>query len=138
MHEMKKYLPLTFFNAQEHYLIHQAEEIENCGHIHRRSMWMVERHLKSLKDLIRQRTHLEGSMVEGYMVYRTMVYISQYIPTIGKSINVLGHIWDVNSMNKIEGEHLLGKGRMRKVRCKYIMEIYSTFEFFVLMYIVLI
>ena len=71
-------------------------------------------------------------MVEGYMVYQTMVYISQYSPTIGKSINVLDHIWDANSKNKFElGEHLLGKGRMRKVRCKYIVEIYtSTFNFF--------
>ena len=31
MCEMKKYLPPTFFNAQEHYLIHQVEEIEICG-----------------------------------------------------------------------------------------------------------
>jgi hypothetical protein len=31
MCEMKKYLAPTFFNAQEHYLIHQVEEIEMCG-----------------------------------------------------------------------------------------------------------
>jgi hypothetical protein len=52
---MQKYLPLAFFNAQEHYLIHQVEEIELYGPIHTRSMWMVERNLKSLKDLVRQR-----------------------------------------------------------------------------------
>jgi hypothetical protein len=51
MCEMQKYIPPTFFNAQEHYLIHQVEEIENCGPVHTRSMWMVERHLKSLKAL---------------------------------------------------------------------------------------
>jgi hypothetical protein len=118
MCEMKKYLPPIFFNAQEHYLIHQVEEIEKCGPVHTRSMWMVERHLKSLKDLVRQRARPEGSMVEGYMVYQTMVYMTQYIPKIAASINV-DHIWDVNSnINKFEGEHLLGKGRMRKVTCK--------------------
>jgi hypothetical protein len=69
MREMKKYLPTTFFNAQEHYLVHQVEEIEKCGFVHTRSMWMVERHLKSLKDLVRKRAHPGGSMVEGYMVY---------------------------------------------------------------------
>ena len=95
-------------------------------------MWMVERHLKYLKALVRQRARPEGSMVEGYMVYQTMVYISQYSSTMGKSINVLDRIWDVNSMKKFEGEHLSGKGTMRKVRCKYIVEIYSTFEFFCL------
>jgi hypothetical protein len=57
MCEMKKYLPPTFFNAQEHYLIHQVEEIEMCGPVHTRSMWMVERHLKSLKAFVRQRAH---------------------------------------------------------------------------------
>lgn len=118
MCEMKKYLPLKFSNAQEFYLIHQLEEIEKGGPIHTRSMWMVERHLKSLNALFKQRAHLEDSMVEGHMVYQTMVYISQYSPIIGKSINVLYHIWDVNSMNKFEGEHLFRKGRMRKVRCK--------------------
>jgi hypothetical protein len=47
-----------------------------CGPVHTRSMWMVERHLKSLKALVRQRARPEGSMVEGYMVYESMVYIS--------------------------------------------------------------
>ena len=46
MCEMQKYIPTTFFNAKEHYIIHQVEEIEICGPIHTRSMWMVERHLK--------------------------------------------------------------------------------------------
>jgi hypothetical protein len=35
---MQKYLPPTFLNAQEHYLIHQVEDIELCGPVHRRSM----------------------------------------------------------------------------------------------------
>jgi hypothetical protein len=52
------------------------------GNVHKRSMWMVERHLKSLKDLVRQREHPEGSMVEGYMVYESMVYISSYLPKL--------------------------------------------------------
>ena len=63
MCEMQKYLPPAFFNAQEHYLIHQVEEIEFCGPVYIRSMWMVERHLKSLKDFVRKRACLEGSMV---------------------------------------------------------------------------
>ena len=75
MCEMQKYIPPTFFNAQEHYLIHQVEKIELFGPIHSRSMWMVERHLKFLKALVRQRARPEGSMVEGYMVFHTMVYI---------------------------------------------------------------
>jgi hypothetical protein len=115
MCEMQKYLPPEFFNAQEHYLIHQVEEIELCGPIHTRSMWMVERHLKSLKALVRQRACPEGSMVDGYMLYQSMVYISQYFPKLATNMQV-DLIWDVNSIKKFEGEHLLGKGRMMKVK----------------------
>ena len=63
MCEMQKYLPLGFFNAQEHYLIHQVEVIELCGLVHTRSMWMVERNLKSLKDFVRKRGSPKGSIV---------------------------------------------------------------------------
>ena len=76
MCEMQKYLPPKFFNAKEHYLVHQFEEIEKCGLVHTRSMWMVERHLKSLKDLVIKRACPRDSMVEGYMVYQKMVYIT--------------------------------------------------------------
>jgi hypothetical protein len=142
---MKKYIPSTFFNAQEHYLIHQVEEIEICGPVHTRSMWMVERHLKSLKALVRQRERHEGSMVEGYMVYQSMVYISQYLPKLTTStMHTVDHIWVVNSIKKFEDqEHLLGKGRMKKIKGNIliIVEIYInnkyTISFFVYMIILI-
>jgi hypothetical protein len=56
-------------------------------------------------------------MVEGYMVYQTMVYITKYLPKFVANIHV-DHIWDPNSINKFEGEYLMGKGRSRKVRGK--------------------
>ena len=115
MCEKQNYLPLEFFNAQEYYLMHQVEEIELCGPINSRSMWMVERHLKSLKDFVRQRARPEGSIVQGYMVYQSMVYISQYLPNLANNIH-LHRIWHVNSINKFEGEVMLGKGRTRKVK----------------------
>ena len=49
------------------------------------------------------------------MVYQSMVYISQYLPKLVAIMHV-DHIWDVNSIKKFEGEHLLGKGTMKKVR----------------------
>ncbi len=65
---------------------------------------MVGRHLKSLKALVRERACPTGSMVEGYMVYRTMFYITQDILIFPISINVLDHIWDVKFINKFEVE----------------------------------
>jgi hypothetical protein len=117
MCEMQKYLPPTFFNAQEHYLIHQVDKIKMCGPVHTRSMWMVERHFKSLKALVRQRAHPEGSMAKGYMVYESMVYISQHLPKLAtQAMHALDCIWDVNSIIFFEREQLLGKGTMKKVR----------------------
>ena len=140
MCEMQKYLPPTFFNAQEHYLIHQVEDIEMCGPVHTRSMWMVERHLKSLKALVKKIERPEGSMVEGYVVYQSMVYIIHYLPIlVVPAMKVVDFIWDVNSIKKFEVEHLLGKGRMKKVRGKrFIM--YNTYNvsFFYIMYMIII
>ena len=113
MCEMQKYLPLYFFNSQEHYLIHQVQEIELYGPVKSRSMWIVERNLNSLKDFVRQRSCTEGSMVQGYMVYESMVYTSMYLVNLAKTIN-LPRIWHVKSINKFEGEVLLGKVRTRK------------------------
>lgn len=75
MCETQKYLPLSFFNAQEHYLIHQVEEIEKCGPVHTRSTWMVERHLKSLKDFVRQRGGSYGRGIYGISNYGLYYWI---------------------------------------------------------------
>jgi hypothetical protein len=116
MCEMKKYISSTFFNEQEHYLIHQVDDIEMPGPVHTRSMWMVERHLKSLKAFVRKKTHLEVSMVERYMTYQYLVYISQHLPKLAAKIIKVPRIWDVNSINKFEEEVLVRKDRMRKVK----------------------
>ena len=74
---------------------------------------MVEMQLKLLKDLVRQRACPEGSMV-----YQCMVYISEYLPKLAKNMNV-PRIWHLKSINKFEGEVLLGKGTMSTVKRNY-------------------
>jgi hypothetical protein len=81
---------------------------------------MVERQLKSLKSFVRQRARPKGSMVDGYMVYQCMVYIIQYLPKLVENMNV-PRIWNLDSINKFEGEVLLGKGKMRNVKGNYYM-----------------
>jgi hypothetical protein len=70
-----------------------------------------------LKALVRKRACPEGSMVEGYMVYESMVYINHYLPKLAvQAMHAVDCIWDVSSINKFGREQLLGKGRMKKVR----------------------
>ena len=52
------------------------------------------------------------------MVYQCMVYISEYLPKLVENMNV-PCIWHLNSINKFEGDFLLGKGTMRTVKGIY-------------------
>jgi hypothetical protein len=60
------------------------------------------------------------------MVYQSLVCINQYLPKLATKIIKVPQIWDANSINKFEGEVLVGKGRMRKVKGNYMVEIYNT------------
>ena len=57
-------------------------------------------------------------MMEGYMVYEIMLYVSEYIPNLASKIN-LRHIIDPDSNNNFEREYLKGKCRSRKVKGNY-------------------
>ena len=100
-----------------------------CGAMHSRSMWMVEMHLKFLKGLVRQRARLEGSMMEGYMVYQNMMYIIEYLLILASKLN-FGRICDLESNNNFKGEYLFWKCRPRKVKVNYYLveNNYSTFN----------
>ena len=54
-------------------------------------------------------------MVEGYMLYQSIMYFSDYLPQIVGDMDVL-LFCDANSTNKFKGKVLLGKGRWRKVK----------------------
>ena len=79
---------------------------------------VVERHLKFTKGLVRQRARAEGSMMEGYMVYQNILYVSESIPNLASNLN-LHRICDPDSNQKFEEEQLNGKGRSRKVKGNY-------------------
>ena len=79
---------------------------------------MVEKNLKFMNGLVRQRAHHEGSVMEGYTVYQNMLYVSEYLPFLASKLN-LRCICDPDSNKKFEGEKLKGKGRSRKVKGNY-------------------
>ena len=57
-------------------------------------------------------------MMEGYMVYQNMLYVSEYIPNLASKFN-LRRICDPDSNNNFEGEYLKGKVISRKVKDNY-------------------
>ena len=63
-------------------------------------------------------------MMEGYMVYLTMLYMSEYLPNLASKLN-LCRMCDPDSNNNFEGEYLKGKGRSRKVKGNYyLLDVY--------------
>ena len=70
-------------------------------------MWIIERHLKFWKGFLQERACPEGYMVEVYMVYHMMVYVTQYLPNLVAKTH-MDCIWDIDSIKKFEGEYLVG------------------------------
>ncbi|XP_059075535.1 uncharacterized protein LOC131875398 [Cryptomeria japonica] len=113
MCDIQMCFPPSFFNSQEHYLVHLIEEIEQCGPIHIRTMWLVERYMKVLKKFVRQKARLEGSMVEGYMVFQAMVHLSEYLPQL--HLEAL-RLWNYSKPKSFEGEKLEGQGTSKRIK----------------------
>ena len=71
-----------------------------------------------MKGLVRQRAHVEGSMMEVYTIYQNMLYANEYLPLLVSKLN-LHRICDPYSNHKFVREKLKGKGRLRKVKGNY-------------------
>lgn len=76
---LEKALPPLFFDIQIHVLVHLVEEVEICGPVHARWMYWLERYMGTLKNLVKQRAHPEGSMAVGYLNYESMFFCSQIL-----------------------------------------------------------
>ena len=63
----------------------------------------VERHLKALKYLSRQKPYPKGFVVEGYIVYQSMVYISECLLEVESPNIDVPPIWDVESNTNMKG-----------------------------------
>jgi hypothetical protein len=54
--------PSSFFDMQEHLMIHLVDQILTLGPLYLYSMFSYERFLAVLKAYVRNRAHLEGSL----------------------------------------------------------------------------
>jgi hypothetical protein len=53
-------------------------------------------------------------MMEGYMLYQSMVYISQYIPKlVVPTMHAMDRIWDVNDLQSIKLRFQVDKPNMK-------------------------
>ncbi|CAA2969179.1 Hypothetical predicted protein [Olea europaea subsp. europaea] len=83
--KFEKIFPPGFFDSMEHLPAHLAYEAKVGGHVQYRWMYPFERFLNHLKKKVKNRAHVEASIVEAYLLEETStfcsLYFDQYIQT---------------------------------------------------------
>jgi hypothetical protein len=134
----EKELPTSFMDLQVHILIHLPDEVELVGVLSCHWMFFLERYMKKLKGFVRQREKPEGSMAEGYIVYESFYYASEYIKKIDDTTGEV--IWDDHQdEDKREGELLQTNGKRCLIKSKSLIFCqFSTEKLFTLKLIIYI
>ena len=98
----EKELPTSFMDLQVHLLIHLVNGIELADVISTRWMFFFERYMKTLKRYVQQKEHLEGCMVEGYVLNEAFFFLCEFL---GKDFEDGPSVWDEEqASNIIDGE----------------------------------
>jgi hypothetical protein len=86
-----------FMDLQVHLLIHLVDDIELVSVISMRWIFFFERYMKTLKGYVQQKTHLEGCMVEGYVLNESFLFLCEFL---GKDLK-MGHASGMNNEHHI-------------------------------------
>jgi hypothetical protein len=79
--------PPSFFDMMEHYMIYLADQIFVLGPSYMHYMYLYKHHMVVMKGYVRNCTHPEGSMIEGYTIKEVVECYTDYIKD-GKPIGV--------------------------------------------------
>jgi len=71
--------PGAFFDVMSYLTLHIIEELDICGLVHTRWMYPIERAMKVFKGYVRNRSRLEASMAEGYILDETIGFVTEYL-----------------------------------------------------------
>ncbi|XP_049387467.1 uncharacterized protein LOC125851762 [Solanum stenotomum] len=77
--DLEKIFPPSFFDIMVHLPIHLVNEIKLGGPIHLRWMYSTERNLCFFKGHVRNRFHLEASILEGFVALESVNLCSRYL-----------------------------------------------------------
>jgi Domain of unknown function (DUF4218) len=71
-------LPPSFFDSMEHLPVHLAYEARIAGPVQYRWMYPFERYLRKLKNNVKNKSSVEGSIVNAYLVDEASTFSSFY------------------------------------------------------------
>ncbi|XP_077242415.1 uncharacterized protein LOC143882921 [Tasmannia lanceolata] len=83
----KKIFPPAFFDIVVHLPIHLADEARITGPVQYRWMYPIERYLLTLKSYVRNRSRVEGSIAEGYLVEECLIFCLRYLKGVESKLN---------------------------------------------------
>jgi hypothetical protein len=69
----------SFFDMQQHLVIHLMDQIQTLGPLYLHSIFSYERYLAVLKSYVRNRAHPEGSIIKGYITEEVVECYADYI-----------------------------------------------------------
>ena len=112
---LERIFPPSFFDIMVHLPIHLATEARLAGPVQYRWMYPVERYLSTLKAYVRNRSHPEGSIAEGYLAEECVVFCARYLDDVETRSNRATRNHDGNIDTRVElpifvnpGRHLRG------------------------------
>ncbi len=79
--------PPAFFDIMMHLPVHLAEEAKLGGPVCYRWMYPIERYLWTLKGYVRNKSHPEGSIAEGYISEECMTFCSRFLEDVDTKLN---------------------------------------------------
>jgi hypothetical protein len=77
--QLEMLFPPTSFDIMIHLHVHLGEEAKVGGPVCYRWMYPVERYLHTVKEYVRNKAHLEGSIAEGYIVEECLTFCSRFL-----------------------------------------------------------
>ena len=116
-------MPPTFFDIMPHLVVHLAEEVELAGPVHARWLYFLERYMLDLKKLVRQNTHPEGSMAEGYLAKEALFYCTDLISQMNPG---LPRLWSEGGRPKDEGLLLPKTSQQRQMTGETLVQVRAS------------
>lgn len=101
--------PPSFFDIMHHCLIHLVDEIELCGPVGGRWMYPCERYLGKLKSYVRNKTHPEASMANGYAADEALGFCTEYL---NLQEHTMRHVWENAEEESTKASVVEGTGRV--------------------------
>ncbi|GKV06678.1 hypothetical protein SLEP1_g18537 [Rubroshorea leprosula] len=92
--KLEKVFPPSFFDIMIHLPLHLPGEAKVAGPVSYRCMYFVERFLRRLKSFVKNTAHVEGSIVEAYIVHEAVMFCSLYMPEVETRLNRVGRNYE--------------------------------------------